>query len=196
MQNVQELIHLFYSGNDEALSLLIEYYRPMVRAITYSRIQYKGADTLAYKEYLSLADSLLVECLYRYRSDVKKDFTSLYRQSFKNRSLDLLEKNARKSFSYYSTPISLNQTIADSQGTYLSDAIPASNMDVEKIAFTNILLEQIEDTLQKDFSEEEANIFHLKKDGYSNSEIAAMKKISAKKVRYVLHKIKKCCITD
>lgn len=196
MKNVHELIYLFYLQDEEALQLLIEYYRPMVRAITASRIQSKKVDPLVIKEYLSLADTLLVDCLYRYRTDINKDFTSLYRQSFKNRSLDLLEKNARKSFSYYSTPISMDQKIAEDESIYLRDIIPAQKMDVQNIAFSKIQLQKIEDALDAHFTGEEARIFYLKKAGYTNKDIAEMLNISVKKVRYVLQKIKKWCITD
>ena len=61
----------------------------MVRGIISSRLQAHKVDSLVYCEYLSLADTLLVECLERYRYDLHKDFTGLYRCAFRNRSLDL-----------------------------------------------------------------------------------------------------------
>ena len=192
MKNINELIYLFFQNDEEALEEIIDYYRPMVRAIIATRIQSRQVDPLVIKEYLSLADTLLVDCLQRFRVDLHKDFTSLYRRSFQNRSLDLLEKNARKSFSYYSTPVSMDQRISEDESVYLRDVIPSEKMDVQKIAFSNLQLEYIEKVLEKKFTKEEAEIFHLKKAGYTNKVIAEMLHISAKKVRYVLSKIKKC----
>ena len=196
MKNINELIYLFFLQDEEALEMLIDHYRPMIRAIISTRIQSRKVDSLVIKEYLSWADTLLIECLYRYRFDIQKDFTSLYRCSFKNRSLDLTKRNARKSFSYYSTPISMDQKVCEEESIYIRDTIPAKKMDVPKITYSLIQLQHIEEVLEKEFTKEEAQIFHFKKEGYSNKDIADMLHISASKVRYVLLKIKKWCISD
>ena len=196
MKNINEYIYLYFLNDEEALSMLIDYYRPMVRAIISTRLQSRKVDSLAYREYLSCADTLLIECLYRYHVEAHKDFTSLYRCAFKNRSLDLKEKNDRKDFNYYSTPISLDQKICEDESVYVGDTIPAKKMNVAHIAQCIVELDHIEEVLQKEFSLEEAQIFHLKKEGYSNKEISIQMHISVSKVRYVLMKIKKWCISD
>lgn len=196
MKNINEYIYLYFLNDEEALPLMIDYYRPMVRAIISTRLQARKVDSLAYREYLSCADTLLIECLHRYHFDAHKDFTSLYRRAFRNRSLDLKEKNDRKDFNYYSTPISLDQKICEDESVYVRDTIPAKKMDVVKIAYSRVELNQIEEALKTNFSDEEAHIYHLKKEGYTNREISEMLQISVSKVRYVLMKIKKWCISD
>ena len=90
----------------------------------------------------------------------------------------------------------MDQKICEDESVYVRDTIPAKKMDVVKIAYSRVELKQIEEALKTKFSDEEAHIYHLKKDGYSNREISEMLHISISKVRYVLMKIKKWCISD
>ena len=142
-------------------------------------------------DYFSMADTLLIECLYRYRRDLGYSFTSFYRQSFRNRSLDMiksLQKGKTLGSNYF--VLHLDQKIKEHEETYLGDLIADDKQNPGKIIMEKVTLEDAENVFKREFTEEQQMIAYMKKDGFTTKEICEHLHISNKKVYYTLAKVK------
>ena len=78
----------------------------------------------------------------------------------------------------------------------MRNVVPNHKMNVPLITYSLIEMDRIKHLLKKKKSKEYANVYYLKKNGYTNRQIGDCLHISSAKVRNILANIKKGYISD
>lgn len=194
--NINEYIYLFFQKDEEALPILIEYFRPMLSAICSSRGIHDHSNIVSRSDIFSEADALLIKCLYQYRPDMTMGFSSYYRHSVRNLITDLYRYWSRHAIDYMNDTISLDSRISDQHNHYLGDFTEASDYDVHHEVMVKLEWERCISKASCLLSPVENEILARKIEGWTSAEISQALGITMKKVQYTLRKVKKFHLID
>lgn len=190
--NVNELIYLFFAGNEEALPALIKYYRPAVcnilRETEISRNGYmSGLD-----DFCANADMLLLHCLYSYRTDRQKTFTGYYKRALINSLNDELRN--RYSTVVEAENISLDSRLHEADSTLLE--LQDAGVDVHRDAMIRAQVTDVLADLKKQLAPMEYRCVLWKLEGRSNAWIERRSGFSRNKVRNILDRMRESVGVD
>lgn len=188
--NVNEWIYYFFNKDEDALKELIAYYRPLVVGILDKKVVNFRDDPIRYYDCLSRADTLLVECMYRFHLGVEGSFTTFYRQCFINETINIIKMNVRE-YRHQIRFVSLESQINENIHRYNSDVIPDNRCDVHDEVITKLMVEKAMQSAHGDLSEIDLEIMYLRRKGFSNKEIGRILNKSKSYVTYHINKMKK-----
>ncbi|MBB5183643.1 hypothetical protein [Catenisphaera adipataccumulans] len=188
--NYYEWIYLFFQKDPEALPNLMAYFRPLTMTVIRNRLNvYYQESELA--DFLDLSGQVMVDCLYRCRTDRITRFDTYYSHCLNNRVIDASKHNVSHSLEAHYPTVHLDAFVREDIAHYVSETIPNRRMNVHDDVMVGIRKLEIEKSMKLYFTDYEISILKLKQIGYTNAEIAEARNISVRKVRYILLKIKK-----
>lgn len=187
--NINEFIYLYFLKDEEAIQLIIDYYRPLVMKLIRSKQAFSSKNDGWLEDRLALADTVLLECLHSYRIDQKASFTTFYKQVLSNRLIDEGKYDVRHQIKYHYDILPLDQHIKEDEAIRYIDAIPDPKTRNNYSLELNEILDAIEN---KDlFTEVEATALKLRMEGYTQGDIAKKIGKSSKAVRQIFDKFRK-----
>ena len=193
--NIYEWIYLYFQRDEEALPLLIKYFRPITLSIISNRFKHRRIESATWNECVSLADSVLNDCINRCKVDQYPMFKALYRTSLNNRLID------RNRTEYVHTPehhvdvLHLDCFVNDNMCHYISEAIADPRVNVHQDVIVKCDVEQKYNELPIYFTAYERQILEWKRLGYTTAEIADRLNVNVRHVRYILLKMKKWALS-
>ena len=189
--NINELIYNYYQKDEYALKEIIDYYRPMVIRILSEKIGGITRDRMAFKDSLNQCDILLVNCLDRFRYGYFGSFTTFYRRSMQNFSLNLLRSKYHDAQDFYKITPDYRYVKENYEYYDLNTAISDQSLSVHDEVMTNIYIKEKMKEIQDHFSKLDLDIIQMKQQGYSCVYIAEKLNMNVRSVRYRVNKIKK-----
>ncbi|MDE6476547.1 MAG: sigma-70 family RNA polymerase sigma factor [Erysipelotrichaceae bacterium] len=184
--NDYELLYYIHQKDDEGLHLLMKkYHRVILQFIR----KYKAYYCYRYNDHTEIYQIsliILLEAIQCYRFDKKLSFYNFYLMKLKYAFIDRLRKEK------FGNMLSLDYQVCETSDTYLVDTL--ENQDPSLDADWLVRLEEIskiKQCFEKQFSDIERKVFHLRYEGYSYREIAQDLHISTKKVDNILQKVRK-----
>lgn len=187
--NINEFIYLYFLKDEEAIQLIIDYYRPIVLKMIRSKQAFSSKNDGWMEDRLALADTVLLECLNSYRIDQKASFTTFYKQVLGNRLIDEGKYDVRHQIKYHYDILPLDQHVKEGETIRYIDAVPDPKTQNNYSLELNAILEAIEN--EDLFTEVEAKVLKMRMEGYTQSDIAQEIGKSTKVVRQVFDKFRK-----
>ncbi|MCF0106818.1 MAG: hypothetical protein HUJ53_08660 [Holdemanella sp.] len=189
--NIYEYIYYYFLMDEEALSILIAYFRPIVHNVINGTALENFEDVEEY-EFLSLADVTLVNCIHSYRINQKAHFITYYKKAVQNQLYTFIRK-----LCHYSYPaVSMDAKISEHTRYQYVDILGyPSTLDTHAHVLLKMEVEAYEKVVQRQLKSIDYDIFTLLKENYSNREIAKTLHISDSKVRYEIKKIQKLLLS-
>ena len=182
--NINELIYLFHMNDEQALSDLVDAFRPMVKKLFSLQPVWRPEHDLV--DFQAEANIILLKCLNRYRQDLPTPFSTFYYSSLRHYSLDEAKWILRR---FRWDNVSLDWT--DENGEMcLSERIGDMRSLTEKRVMCRCVMEDVEDLAEKLYKPQEREVIRLHMAEYSNVEIARKLDIPTWKVRYLLNRLK------
>lgn len=194
--NINEYIYLFFQKDEEAIQLLIDYFRPMLGAICTAKGIRDNTNIVSRADIFSEADALLIKCLYQYRPDMAMGFNTYYRHSVSNLITDLFRYWSRHAIDYMNDTISLDSRISEAHDHYLGDFTEVLDYDVHHEVMIKLEWERCLSKASTLLSPIERTILDKKIAGWSSAEIAESYGVTMKKVQYTMRKVKKFHLID
>lgn len=195
-ENVNELIYNYYQKDEYALKEIIEFYRPMVIKVLQEKCDFGFDRTVIYKDALSRADCLLVNCLEHFRYGYSGSFTSFYRRSLYNMVVNVIRSYSReKTISYKMIPI-YHYVKEDSTYLDLNNVISQNDNSLHDEVLLNMEVEKKLADARNMFSKQDMEILKLKQEGFSTVFIAEKLQLNVRSVRYRINKMKKYILSD
>lgn len=180
--NVNELIYLYFLKDEEALPLLIEYYRPMVLSLIRKNPSWYKAGRQAANDYIAEMDELMINCLERYRFSEDITFTTFYRQAIKNKLTDLHRFHSRRDLGRMYEIHSLDEQLNEDTVTTYEEVTASPNEELHEKTMAKERLDYLLGKLKASLDKEDYDILMLKLADHTNKEIAEIKNVSVKKV--------------
>ena len=180
------LIYLVQSYNREALQILVEKYRKIIRL--WANDQLSRFSNNSYIDYESIYNDLDI-IMYK-TIETFEPSKGVFYSYLKGAIFNSLMNYIRVNFKNRQTILSLEQEFEED--ITLSDSL-SSYDNMSRIIERYNVLEEVENTLEKikKFKDKEQVILYLKMQGFSNEEIESMTDTNIRKVNYIFKKIRK-----
>lgn len=189
--NINYWIYQFFIKNDEAFSALKDLFRPLIlHIISLENISLQGC-MINQSDFYSLADTVLLKCLYRYQYLPRKSFAAFYKRALLNTLMDAY-RSMDKQKAPYSYSVSLDSLIHDSSSQYLGEHIGNYMDSTHQLVMHSIQAEHMQVALYDQLNLIQSKVFELKLLGYKRQEICRLLKISPQSFDYTMKKIKRC----
>lgn len=189
--NIYELIYLYFLKDEEALHRLISIYRPATASIIYQKGLAHKASHYLVDDYFLLADQVMTDCLVRLQPHRYQLFSAFYKQALRHRIIDYNRKFRNSQIEYHYSTVHLDQYIHEDVQHYAYQQIEDPKMNIHQDVLDTIYYKELITQLPNTFTSFEISIWKQRMMGYSTREIADERKISIRKVRYILGKVKK-----
>ncbi len=188
--NIYEWIYLIRQNDHEALSNLIQYFRPAITQIWADFFNRPHNVFLVEKEdFFVDADEILLNCISFYRHDFNRSFKAYYKQCVKNKGIDYSRVKSMQRFDGIYAQVSLDSHIRDNERFYYVDLIK-DDFDVNEFVLNNLYKEMIMEKARLSFNEKAYEIIELRLSGYRYAEISRILSVEKNKIYYVWKKFK------
>lgn len=182
-KNIYELIYLSSSMDEDALSHLFMEMKSIAHGV-YFDFLLVGKELLM-EEWIALAQSVLFECIVRYRSDKSAGFPTYYRQILRNTAMDINRRQSAEGEFRSANPILSTGQIAGPNDMTAAFAVCQDPYDLHAEILVKTRNEFVLEELEKFFTESEMQILKLRMHDYSQREIARQTDFS----RYAITKV-------
>lgn len=192
--NINEWLYYYFCKREDALPVLINYFRPMIVQLMKDKYESFNRDDYTLDDNLSKADTLLVECIEKYHYGYNTSFITYYRQCFINVIYSTLRSKYREQ-KLYKYDMVYGLKLGEESITYIADSYP-SKLGVHDYVLKKIDMEQKFDKLVVGLNDLELKILNLKRLGYNSVQISKMLGLKPKQVQYRINKMKKSICFD
>ena len=189
--NIYEWIYLSRQNDEEALTNLIQYFRPSITQI-WADLFLRADKTLWMEkdDFFQVADEVLYNCTLTYRSDLKRPFQSFYKQCIKNKGRDYRRLYVRDTYGIFYKHLSLDSKINEESQLYYANFAQAED-NINDTVIHNIYMESLINKLRLDFDEKSIEVILMKLDGCKPREICQICEVTTKFVSKTWKNFKK-----
>lgn len=192
--NIYEWIYLIRQNDYEALSNLIQYFRPAITQI-WADFYARAYDSFFVEkdDFFVDADEILINCIALYRHDFNRSFKAYYKQCVKNKGIDYCREKYLRKYEGLYTQISLDSHIRESDRVYYSDIVK-SDLDVNEYVLNKVYADTIMEKARHRFDQTSFKIIELRLSGFSYPDICKKLNLEKHNVYYVWRNFKKWLI--
>lgn len=192
--NIYEWIYLIRQNDYEALSNLIQYFRPAITQI-WADFYARAYDSIFVEkdDFFVDADEILINCIALYRHDFNRSFKAYYKQCVKNKGIDYCREKYLRKYEGLYTQISLDSHIRESDRVYYSDIVK-SDLDVNEYVLNKVYADTIMEKARHRFDQTSFKIIELRLSGFSYPDICKKLNLEKHNVYYVWRNFKKWLI--
>lgn len=192
MINLNEWIYYYFIKDEEALPVIIEFFRPVVKSVIQNKFSSQFALYCTQEDYFQMFDQLLVQSLESYRLDSKMGFCNYYCSVVRNRCVDIIRMISRTSSYNLAYTVSLDMAINETHHTTYGEIISDSDdCSLHDYVVGSITCEQIFEKAQNELKPLDYEILKAKWQGDNCQEIAKQVHLSRQGVQYRIKKIRK-----
>lgn len=191
--NINEWIYYFFCKNEEALHMMIEYYRPMVVSILVEKAYNIQSSQYYFLEALNRMDFVLVDCLYRYQYTSKGTFTAFFRRCVLNEAKNINKKLVRE-MGYEYNSFSLQDKINEEYRYCNSEFYTFEDSTLHDEVLLKLEVEYLLKDILNELNVKDHKVIYLKRQGLTTDEIAKILNVRQKTVRNRILRIKKYLI--
>jgi len=186
--NDQELLYLIAESNETAENILYQKYKPIIELKAKKYILLGKRVGLEYNDLVQEGLLGLSSAIKSYKDNKNTSFSSFANVCIERQILSILSYSRRKKHSLLNDSFSLDVSI-DEEGRTLSDIL-SDGLDPSKMVEINEENDELFESLYKEMSDFEKNVFDLKMLGLEYKEIADMLDKSYKSVDTALQRIR------
>lgn len=192
LYNEYELVYMIQQGDEHSLQLLLRQYQPKISAIIRQNCTYQVMARHYEGDLYQIAAAALLRSVFEYREEKEASFSTFSASVIKNAIIDYERALYRKDFSLTHDVLHLDAAINKEGSRNLMDAVESPRVE-EDGAFSiyRISMEMKESKLRRQISDQEYQIFCMKREGYSYREIAQRTHVTPKKVENTLRKVRR-----